>query len=91
MAVPELQFRQKERARAASITANIFSPELKSFSAQKIRSDFSVRTFFKYVGSQVSQAGAYIKENAKKIAVIAAVSTAFAAALFFAFKLKSSY
>ena len=87
MAVPELQFRQKERARAASITANIFSPELKSFSAQKIRSDFSVRTFFKYVGSQVSQAGAYIKENAKKIAVIAAVSTAFTAALFFAFKL----
>ena len=85
--VPELQFRHKERAQAASITANIFSPELNSFSAQRVRNDFSVRTFFKLVGGQVSLAGSYIKDNAKRISLITAIAAGFAVVLFYSVKL----
>ncbi len=70
--LPELQFRHKERSRTASITTSIFSPELRTFSAQKVKNDFSPRTFLKLVGSAVSQTGSFLVENAKRIAIIAA-------------------
>ena len=85
--LPELQFRHKERAQAASITANIFSPELKSFSAQKVRSDFSVKSLFKLLGGALTQSGDYIKSNAKAFFIIAASAAAFATISIFTFKL----
>ena len=77
--LPELQFRHKERRQSASITSNIFSPELNSFSAQKVKSDFSARTFFKQLGGGLTQAGSFIAENAKKVLIITASSIAAAA------------
>ena len=85
--LPELQFRHKKQAKAASITANMFSPELSSFSAQKIKTDFSVRTFFKLVGSQVSQVISFLTENAGRIAVITLSAAAFLTILFYSVKL----
>ena len=85
--LPELQFRHKERSQAASITANIFSPELKSFSAQKVRSDFSVKSLFKLLGGALTQSGDYIKSNAKVFFIIAASAAAFATISIFSFKL----
>ncbi len=85
--LPELQFRHKERSQAASITANIFSPELKSFSAQKVRSDFSVKSIFKLLGGALTQSGDYIKSNAKAFFIIAASAAAFATISIFSFKL----
>ncbi len=85
--LPELQFRHKERSQAASITANIFSPELKSFSAQKVRSDFSVKSIFKLLGGAITQSGNYIKSNAKVLFIIAASAVAFATISIFSFKL----
>ena len=85
--LPELQFRHKERSQAASITANIFSPELKSFSAQKVRSDFSVKSIFKLLGGVLTQSGDYIKSNAKVFFIIAASAVAFATISIFSFKL----
>ena len=85
--LPELQFRHKERSQAASITANIFSPELKSFSAQKVRSDFSVKSLFKLLGVALTQSGDYIKSNAKAFFIIAASAAAFATISIFSFKL----
>ena len=69
ISLPDFQFRHKERVKAASITSDFFSPELKSFSAQRVKSDFSMRTFFKLVGSSVTDAGSFIRENIKKILV----------------------
>ena len=80
--LPELQFRHKERSRSASLTTNIFSTELKSFGAQKVRSDFSIRTFFKTVGGNVSDAASYLIENIKMIGIITAIAIAFSAILF---------
>ena len=85
--LPELQFRHKERSRSASITTDIFSPELRSFSAQKVKTDVSVRSFFKLVGSSVTDAGSYVKENVKSILIIIASAVAFGAALFGTIKL----
>ena len=85
--LPELQFRHKERSQAASITANIFSPELKSFSAQKVRSDFSVKSIFKLLGGALTQSGDYIKSNAKAFLIVLASAAAFATISIFSFKL----
>ena len=85
--LPELQFRHKERAQAASITANIFSPELKSFSAQKVKSDFSAKSFFKLLGCSVTQTADFFKSNAKAFFIIAASAVAFGTTLFFSVKL----
>ena len=81
--LPELQFRHKQRSRSASLTTDIFSPELRSFSAQKVKSDFSVRSFFRLVGSGVSQTGSFLKENIKKLCIIAGCAVAFGTILFF--------
>ncbi len=85
--LPEIQFKHKERSRTASLTSTIFSPELKSFSAQKVKTDFSVRTFFKIVGNTVSQAGAFINDNIKAILIIIASSVVFGSALFFTIRI----
>ena len=87
ISLPDFQFRHRERAKSASIASDLFSPELKSFSAQKVKSDFSIRTFFKLTGASVSQAGAYIKDNAKAIFIIIASAAAFGAVLFSSIKL----
>ena len=85
--LPELQFRHKERSQSASITSNIFSPELKSFSAQKVKNDFSIRVFFKVIGASVSEAGSFIRENIKKLSVILASVLTAGALCFFTLKL----
>ena len=85
--LPELQFRHKERTQAASITANIFSPELKSFSAQRVRSDFSAKSFFKLLGGVLTQSGEYIKSNVKTFFIIAGSALAFASLFFVSVKL----
>ena len=87
--LPELQFRHKERSRAASITTDLFSPELRTFSAQKVRSDFSIRTSLKLLGGAVTQTGDFLKNNAKAFFIIAASAVAFGTALFFSIKLVS--
>ena len=85
--LPELQFKHKERAKAATITSNIFSPELKSFSAQKVKSDFSLRTFFKTVGGAVTTGGTYIADNAKRISIIFSAALLATTVTVFSFKL----
>lgn len=89
--LPELQFRHKERSRAASITTDLFSPELRTFSAQKVRSDFSIRTSLKLLGGAVTQTGDFLKNNAKTFFIIAGTAVVFGAALFFSIKLVSHH
>ncbi len=89
--LPELQFRHKERSRAASITTDLFSPELRTFSAQKVRSDFSIRTSLKLLGGAVTQTGDFLKNNAKAFFIIVASTVAFGTALFFSIKLVSHH
>ena len=52
------------------ITSSAFSPELKSFSAQKVSNPFSLKLFFKTVGNGLTVAGNFIFENIRKLAVI---------------------
>ncbi len=89
--LPELQFRHKERSSAASITTDLFSPELRTFSAQKVRSDFSIRTSLKLLGGAVTQTGDFLKNNAKAFFIIAASAVAFGTTLFFSIKLVSHH
>ena len=89
--LPELQFKHKERAKAASITSNIFSPELKSFSAQKVKSDFTVHTFFKAVGSAITQAGDFVSDNSKKLLIIISAALAATTITIFSSKLISHH
>ncbi len=80
ISLPDFQFRHKERAQAASITTDFFSPELKSFAAQRVKSDFTLRSFLKLLGSSVTDAGSFIRDNIKKI-LVTLVSVISAAAL----------
>lgn len=86
--LPDIQWKRRERipsrVRSASITSDFFSPELKRFSAQKVKSDFSVRTFFKLVGGAVSQSAVYIKDNAKRLGIITSSALLTCALVFFA-------
>ena len=85
--LPELQFRHRERSRTASITSDLFSTELRSFSAQKVKSDISVRSFFKIVGGGVSQTGSYLRDNVKNILIILASALVAGSLVFTSFKL----
>lgn len=85
--LPVIQFRPKERNHTVSITSDFYSPELRSFSAQKVKSDFSVRTFFKLVGASVSQSLSYIKENVRTLLVIFASALAAGTILFAAIRI----
>ena len=89
LALPELQFKHKERSKSASITSNIFSPELKSFSAQKVKSDFSARTFFRMVGSAVTEAGIFVSDNSKRLLIIFFAALAATTITIFSLKLIS--
>ena len=80
--LPEIQQKQKVRNKTASITSNVFSPELKSFGAQKVHNEVSVRTFLKLVGSSVSETIVFLKDNAKKIGIIIISAFIFAIVLF---------
>lgn len=86
ISLPDFQFRHKERSTSASITTEFFSPELKSFSAQKVKSDFSLRTFLKLLGSSLSQAGLFVKKNIKKTLIILLTAMAAAVLTIFSFK-----
>ncbi len=68
--LPELQFRHKKRSTSSSLTTDIFTAELKSFTAQKVKSDYSVKTFLKLLGGGLTQTGSYIRENIKLLAII---------------------
>ena len=85
--LPELQFRHSERSRTASITSDLFSTELRSFSAQKVKNDISVRSFFKIVGGGVSQTGSYLRDNVKNILIILASALVAGSLVFTSFKL----
>ncbi len=85
--LPELRFRHSERSRTASITSDLFSTELRSFSAQKVKSDISVRSFFKIVGGGVSQTGSYLRDNVKNILIILASALVAGSLVFTSFKL----
>jgi murein DD-endopeptidase MepM/ murein hydrolase activator NlpD len=85
--LPELPVRHKERAHAASITSNIFSPELRSFSAQKVKNDFTIHTFFKLVGGALTQTGSFLADNAKRLSIIVAAALAATSITYFSIRL----
>ncbi len=69
--LPEIQWRRPSRVRSASLTSNVFSTDLRSFKAQEVRKPINFRTFFKTVGSSVTDAGDFVKDNGKRILIIA--------------------
>ncbi len=85
--LPELQLRHRQRSRSASLTADIFSPELKRFSAQRVNKDISVKTFLKILGASLTQASSFIKDNIKRLLIISASILVSAALFIFAFSL----
>lgn len=84
-------FSRNFKNHTSSVTSAVFSPELKTFSAQKVHSQFSARTFFKITGSVLSDALEFTKENIKKIAIICGAAVIFGAALFTAFALVNHF
>ena len=69
------------------MTSDIFSSELKSFSAQKVKSDFSVRSLLKALGAFLSQCGSYIKTNIKMLSIVTGAALVLAVIIFSAFSL----
>ncbi len=53
------------------ITSPVFSPELKSFSAQRVQNQLSVKFILKTIGSAVSIAAEFLFENIKRITIVA--------------------
>ncbi len=53
------------------ITSPVFSPELKSFSAQRVQNQLSVKYILKTIGSAVSIAAEFLFENIKRITIVA--------------------
>lgn len=75
---PKLRERSSRNA-AKSVTYQPFSPELRTFAAQKVHKSVSVKNFFKIVGAALDEAGDYISSNVKKISIavisLCAIST----------------
>ena len=80
--LPEIQWRRPSKVRSASLTSNVFSTDLRSFKAQEVRKPVNFRTFFKTVGSSVTDAGDFVKDNGKRILIIAFSVVAVATLLF---------
>ena len=80
--LPEIQWRRPSKVRSASLTSNVFSTDLRSFKAQEVRKPVNFRTFFKTVGSSVTDAGDFVKDNGKRIFIIAFSVVAVATLLF---------
>lgn len=78
----EIQWRRPSKVRSASLTSNVFSTDLRSFKAQEVRKPVNFRTFFKTVGSSVTDAGDFVKDNGKRILIIAFSVVAVATLLF---------
>ena len=89
--LPELQFSHKNRNRSESITSSVFSQDLKVFSAQKVRNEFTFRTFLKLTGSSLTEAGEFISENAKKIGLIALSALVFGSLFFSGLKIANHH
>ncbi|MBP5519309.1 MAG: M23 family metallopeptidase [Treponema sp.] len=81
-AFPDFQWKRNQKYKTASITSNIFSTELRSFTAQKVHKPVSLRIFFKVIGSSLTQAGDFIFDNAKKIGLWFVILLSFFAASF---------
>ena len=80
--LPEIQWRRPSKVRSASLTSNVFSTDLRSFKAQEVRKPINFRTFFKTVGSSVTDAGDFVKDNGKRILIIALSATVAATLVF---------
>ena len=80
--LPSISRNFQEKASSASITSTVFSPELKTFSAQKVRKPLSARIFFKSVGSALTETSSFLGENIRKISLVAGISIAFVLVLF---------
>ena len=79
--LPSLRGNLKNKTSSVSITSTVFSPELNSFTAQKVRQPLSLRNFFKGVGSAVTDASELIAENIKRISIITGIVIASGAVL----------
>jgi len=73
-AIPSFSRNIKKKASADVFTSNIFSPELSTFNAQKIRNPVSVKSFLKFTGSLVTDILEFVQENVKKLLIIALVT-----------------
>ena len=78
--LPEIQWKRPVKAASASLTSNIFSPDLRSFRAQEVRKPLSFRIILKSLGSSVTDASDFVKSNGKRILIVA-LSVSLAAAL----------
>ena len=68
--LPDIQWRRPAKVRSASLTSNVFSTDLRSFRAQEVRKPLNFRTFFKILGSSVTDASDFIKSNIKRILIV---------------------
>ena len=68
--LPDIQWRRPAKVRSASLTSNVFSTDLRSFKAQEVRKPLNFRTFFKILGSSVTDASDFIKSNVKRILIV---------------------
>lgn len=61
----ETKFRKREKSAVKSVTYLPFTPELRNFSAHKVRRNFSVQNFLRLLGHSLTEAGEFISSNIK--------------------------
>lgn len=64
---------QKKSHGSDAFTATVFSPKTKTFAAQKVRPNISLKSCFKSIGSAITKVQYFVVENIKKISIISAV------------------
>lgn len=65
--IQALQPKIRKREKTASVTYSLYSPELRSFTPQKVRPPVSAKSFFRIVGGSLTLTGDFLKENYRKI------------------------
>jgi len=82
------KFRAKSSRRSAkSVTFQPFSPELRTFTAQRVKKTVSLKNLFKIIGAALGTAGEFISLNIKKILLIISVLCLIGVSVFGAIKL----
>ena len=77
----------KDYKKTSSITYSPYTTELRSFSATKVKLNFTLPNLFKVIGSALSDSHDFVKANAKKISISSIIIAALCLISVFSVKL----
>ena len=79
------------KTRTKNLTYNLYTPELKKFTAQKVRNDISVKSLLRNLGHALTLTADFISSNIKTISITLLISFALISLAFAGFKIKTHF